>query len=77
MLSFSTAVFRVLEYLLSQADELYLNPRERRGRGNGDIRSIILPSVNQIFSPTIADLYARGQIELLSQPDANQVDCRF
>jgi len=28
---------------------------------------IILQSVNQIFSPTIADLYARGQIELLGR----------
>lgn len=28
---------------------------------------IILQSVNQIFSPTIADLYARGQIDLLGR----------
>ena len=28
---------------------------------------IVLQSVNQIFSPTIADLYARGQIELLGR----------
>ncbi len=77
VLSFSTAVFGIsfLEYLLSQADKIligfYLNPREvgiyAVAAAMVTFVPIILQSVNQIFSPTIADLYARGQIELLGR----------
>ena len=77
VLSFSAAVFGIsfLEYLLSQADKIligfYLNPREvgiyAVATAMVTFVPIILQSVNQIFSPTIADLYARGQIELLGR----------
>jgi O-antigen/teichoic acid export membrane protein len=77
VLSFSAVVFGIsfLEYLLSQADKIligfYLNPREvgvyAVATALVTFVPIILQSVNQIFSPTIADLYARGQIELLGR----------
>jgi O-antigen/teichoic acid export membrane protein len=77
VISFSTIVFGVsfLEYLMSQADKIligfYLNAREvgiyAVAMALVAFVPIILQSVNQIFSPTIADLYARGQIELLGR----------
>ena len=77
VLSFSAIVFGVsfLEYLMSQADKImigfYLNPREvgiyAVATALVTFVPIVLQSVNQIFSPTIADLYARGQIELLGR----------
>jgi O-antigen/teichoic acid export membrane protein len=77
VLSFSAVVFGIsfLEYLLSQADKIligfYLNPREvgvyAVATALVTFVPIILQSVNQIFSPTIADLYARGQVELLGR----------
>ena len=77
VLSFSAVVFGIsfLEYLLSQADKIligfYLNPRAvgiyAVATALVTFVPIILQSVNQIFSPTIADLYARGQIELLGR----------
>ncbi len=77
VISFSAIVFGVslLEYLMSQADKIligfYLNAREvgvyAVAMALVAFVPIILQSVNQIFSPTIADLYARGQIELLGR----------
>jgi O-antigen/teichoic acid export membrane protein len=77
VISFSTIVFGVsfLEYLMSQADKIligfYLNAREvgiyAVAMALVAFVPIVLQSVNQIFSPTIADLYARGQIELLGR----------
>jgi O-antigen/teichoic acid export membrane protein len=77
VISFSAIVFGVsfLEYLMSQADKIligfYLNAREvgiyAVAMAVVAFVPIVLQSVNQIFSPTIADLYARGQIELLGR----------
>ena len=77
MISFSAVAFGVsfLEYLMSQADKIligfYLNAREvgiyAVAMALVAFLPIVLQSVNQIFSPTIADLYARGQIELLGR----------
>jgi O-antigen/teichoic acid export membrane protein len=77
VVSFSAIVFGVsfLEYLMSQADKIligfYLNAREvgiyAVAMALVAFVPIILQSVNQIFSPTIADLYARGQTELLGR----------
>jgi len=77
VVAFSATVFGVsfLEYLMSQADKIligfYLNPREvgiyAVATALVTFVPIVLQSVNQIFSPTIADLYARGQIELLGR----------
>ena len=77
VISFSVTVFGVsfLEFLMSQADKIligfYLNAREvgiyAVAMALVAFVPIILQSVNQIFSPTIADLYARGQIELLGR----------
>lgn len=77
VVSFSAIVFGVsfLEYLMSQADKIligfYLNARVvgvyAVAMALVAFVPIILQSVNQIFSPTIADLYARGQIELLGR----------
>jgi len=76
LISFSAVAFGVsfLEYLMSQADKIligfYLNAREvgiyAVAMALVAFLPIVLQSVNQIFSPTIADLYARGQIELLA-----------
>ena len=60
---------------MSQADKIligfYLNAREvgiyAVAMALVAFVPIVLQSVNQIFSPTIADLYARGQIELLGR----------
>ena len=77
VISFSTVVFGVsfLEFLMAQADKVmigfYLNAREvgiyAVAAALVAFVSIILQSVNQIFSPTIADLYTRGQHELLGR----------
>ena len=77
VISFSAIAFGVsfLEYLMSQADKIligfYLNAREvgiyAVAMALVAFVPIILQSVNQIFSPVIADLYARGQIELLGR----------
>jgi O-antigen/teichoic acid export membrane protein len=77
VVSFSAIVFGVsfLEYLMAQADKIligfYLNAREvgiyAVAMALVAFVPIILQSVNQIFSPTIADLYARGQIDLLGR----------
>ncbi len=77
VISFSAVAFGVsfLDYLMSQADKIligfYLNAREvgiyAVAMALVAFVPIVLQSVNQIFSPTIADLYARGQIELLGR----------
>ena len=77
VISFSAIVFGVsfLEYLMSQADKIligfYLDAREvgiyAVAMAVVAFVPIVLQSVNQIFSPTIADLYARGEIELLGR----------
>ncbi len=77
VVSFSAAALGVnfLEFLMAQADKVligfYLNAR---ALGIYAVAAAIvafvpvaLQSVNQIFSPTIADLYARGQLELLGR----------
>lgn len=74
---FSAATFGMafLEFLLGQADKIligfYLNAREV---GIYSVAAalvifvpIILQSVNQIFSPTIAALHSRGEHELLGR----------
>ncbi len=77
VLSFSAAVFGigVLEFLLTQSDKvfigIYLNVRQvgiyAVAAALVGFVPIALQSVNQIFSPTIADLYGRGERELLSR----------
>jgi len=75
--SFSIAAFGIgtLEFLLGQLDKIligvYINAREV---GIYAVASalvafvpIALQSVNQIFSPTIADLYSRGERQLLGR----------
>ena len=77
VLWFSAATFGMtfLEYLLGQTDKIligfYLNAREV---GIYSVAAalvifvpIILQSVNQIFSPTIAALHSRGEHELLGR----------
>ena len=77
VVSFSVTFFgvQVLTFLLSQSDKVllgvYLNPREV---GIYSIAATLvafvplaLQSVNQIFSPTIAELHARGDLELLAR----------
>ena len=75
--TFTTAVFGIgtLEFLLAQFDKIligfYINAREV------GIYSVItalvafvpiaLQSVNQMFTPTIADLHSRGEFELLGR----------
>jgi O-antigen/teichoic acid export membrane protein len=75
VIHFSVAVFGVgvLEFLLSQADKillgLFLNARQVGIYATAvalvAFVQIILSTVNQIFSPVIADLYARGERELI------------
>jgi len=77
VLSFSAVVFGMgfLEFLMAQADKVligfYLDARDvgiyAMAAALVAFVPIILQSVNQIFSPTIADLYARGQHELLGR----------
>jgi O-antigen/teichoic acid export membrane protein len=74
---FSTAVFGVsiLEFLLAQADKIILGAfLDVRQVGIYAIAAslvafvpVALQSVNQIFSPTIADLHARGERALLGR----------
>jgi O-antigen/teichoic acid export membrane protein len=77
VVSFSTTFFgmQVLAFLLSQSDRvligIYINPREV---GIYSIAAALiafvplaLQSVNQIFSPTIAELHSRGEMALLAQ----------
>ena len=74
---FSAAVFGVslLEFLLAQADKImlgiFLDVRQVgiyaiSGALVGFV-PVVLQSVNQIFSPTIADLHARGERALLGR----------
>ncbi|HYK51787.1 MAG TPA: oligosaccharide flippase family protein [Terriglobales bacterium] len=77
VVSFSVTFFGVqaLTFLLSQSDKvllgIYINPREV---GIYSIAATLvafvplaLQSVNQIFSPTIAELHAQGNLELLAR----------
>ena len=77
VVSFSATAFGVsfLEFLMAQADKVligfYLAARDV---GVYSVAAalvafvpIVLQSVNQIFSPTIAHLHARGEIELLGR----------
>lgn len=77
IVSFSMVLFAVqaLEFALGQTDKvvlgIYLNVREV---GIYSIAvalvgfvPLALQSVNQIFSPTIADLHARGELEMLAR----------
>jgi len=77
VLWFSAAVFGVslLEFLLAQADKImlgiFLDVRQVgiyavAGALVGFV-PVALQSVNQIFSPTIADLHARGERQLLAR----------
>jgi len=73
--SFASAAFgmAVMDFLVSQADKIllgfYLNPRLVGIYVLASTLSAFIPmvlqSVNQIFAPVIADLHARGQIEVL------------
>jgi len=77
VLSFSTAVFGMgmLEFLLAQVDKIliafYINAREvgiyAVITAIVSFVPIALQSVNQIFTPTIADLHSRGELELLGR----------
>jgi len=77
VVSFSVTFFgvQVLTFLLAQSDKvllgIYINPREV---GIYSIAATLvafvplaLQSVNQIFSPTIAELHATGDLELLAR----------
>ena len=75
--SFATVVFGIgmLEFFLAQADKIligfYINPREvgiyAVAMAIVAFVPLALQSVNQIFSPTIADLHSRGEHELLGR----------
>jgi len=75
VISFSAAALGIgfLEFLMGQTDKVligfYLNAREvgvyAVAGALVTFVPVVLQSVNQIFSPTIADLHARGQTELL------------
>jgi len=77
VISFSSVALGMgfLEFLIGQTDKVligfYLNAREvgiyAVAGALVTFVPIILQSVNQIFSPTIADLHARGQRELLGR----------
>jgi O-antigen/teichoic acid export membrane protein len=77
VISFSAVVFAMslLEFVMAQSDKVmigfYLDARQvgiyAVATALVTFVPIILQSVNQIFSPTIADLYARGQNELLGR----------
>jgi O-antigen/teichoic acid export membrane protein len=77
VLAFSAAVFgmSLLEFLLGQVDKIligvFINAREvgiyAVATSIVAFVPIALQSVNQIFSPTIADLHARGQQALLGR----------
>ncbi len=73
--SFTALGMGFLEFLMGQTDKVligfYLHAREvgiyAVAGALVTFVPIILQSVNQIFSPTIADLHARGQTELLGR----------
>jgi O-antigen/teichoic acid export membrane protein len=77
VMSFSAVILGtgLLEFLMAQADKIligfYLGAREvgiyAVATTLVTFVPILLQSVNQIFSPSIADLYARGQQELLGR----------
>jgi len=77
VISFSAVVFAMdsLGFVMSQADKIligfYLDTRElgiyAMAAALVAFVPAVLQSVNQIFSPTIADLHARGQRELLGR----------
>ncbi len=77
VLSFGVAVFgmALLEFLLAQIDKVligfYINARQvgiySVAMAIVAFVPVALQSVNQIFSPTIADLHARGEQELLGR----------
>jgi O-antigen/teichoic acid export membrane protein len=77
VISFSAVVFAMdsLGFLISQADKIligfYLEARQlgiyAMAAALVTFVPAILQAVNQIFSPTIADLHARGQRELLGR----------
>lgn len=77
IVSFSMVLFGVqaLEFCLGQTDKvvlgIYLNAREvgiySVALALVGFVPLALQSVNQIFSPTIAELHARGEIELLGR----------
>ena len=77
ILCFSSAVFGMglLEFVLAQADKIligvYLNVRQvgiyAVAASIVSFVPIALQSVNQIFSPTISDLHARGEHDLLQR----------
>lgn len=77
VLSFGTTVFGIgiLEFMLAQADRIlvgfYINAREvgiyTIAMAVVAFIPLVLQSVNQIFSPTIADLYGRGELQLLGR----------
>jgi O-antigen/teichoic acid export membrane protein len=75
--AFSSTVFAIaiVEFVLAQADKvligMYLNAREvgiyAVATAIVSFVPIALQSVNQIFSPTIADLHARGEYAVLQR----------
>ncbi len=77
VLSFGAAAFgmALMEFLLAQIDKVligfYINAREvgiyAVAMAIVAFVPVALQSVNQIFSPTIADLHARGEHELLAR----------
>jgi len=77
VLSFGAAAFgmALMEFLLAQIDKVligfYINAREvgiyAVAMAIVAFVPVALQSVNQIFSPTIADLHARGEHELLGR----------
>jgi O-antigen/teichoic acid export membrane protein len=77
VISFSAAALGMtfVEFLMAQADKILIGIfLDARALGIYAVSatltgfvSIILDSVNQIFSPSIAHLYARGKIELLGR----------
>ncbi len=77
VISFSAAAFSVafLEFVIGQTDKVligfYLDARHvgiyAVAAALAAFVPIILQSVNQIFSPTIADLHSRGETELLGR----------
>jgi O-antigen/teichoic acid export membrane protein len=77
VISFSSAALgmSLLEFVMGQTDKVligfYINAREvgiyAVAGALVAFVAIVLQSVNQIFSPTIADLHTRGQIELLGR----------
>jgi O-antigen/teichoic acid export membrane protein len=77
IVSFSSVLFAVqaLEFLLAQTDKVvlgfYLNAREvgiyAVAAALVAMVPLALQSVNQIFSPMIADFHTRGQVEMLAR----------